>query len=95
MSIEFKAAHADLLEKALNTLGLSYNTNYNTQEFFVGAGIQINLKSGKATIQEGQQDLLNQLKRAYSMEAIKQVAVKNRWVVSKSKPTKGSLIRTY
>lgn len=95
MSVEFKAAHADLLDKALDSLGLVRDWNGAKTYCRLSNGIELDLRSGKAAIQPDQQGKLNELKRAYSMEALKKVAVQNRWTVSKSKATKGTLIRTY
>lgn len=95
LSVEFKAEHIDLLEKALDSLGWIRDWNGAKTFCRLNNGIELDLRTGKATIQEGQQDRLNQLKRAYSMEALKQVTVKNRWQINKIKATKGSLIRVY
>lgn len=94
MSVEFRAAHADLLEKAMSALGWRFD-KVAAELYRLQNGIELNLLTGKATIRAGQQDKLNELKRQYSAEAIKRLAAKNRWTVSKTTATKGKFIRTY
>jgi hypothetical protein len=95
MSVKFKADHADLLEKALDGLGLARDWNVAKTFCRLANGIELDLRTGRASIQPQQQGKLNELKRAYATEAIKLLAQKNRWVVSKTTATKGQFIRTY
>jgi hypothetical protein len=95
MSVAFQAAHQDLLEKALKTLGWQYSA---TKGYVVIADrqygqFQINLLTGQATIRSEQQTKLNELKQAYSGEAIKSLSVnpKNRWQIKSKSPLKGTL----
>lgn len=98
MSVEFKAEHLDLLGKAITALGWKVSATSNNWWSVQPTGatpFTIDFKAQKAVIVSSQQAKLNELKRAYSMEALKRVAVKNRWQISKTKATKGQLIRTY
>jgi hypothetical protein len=87
MSVEFKAENSGLLDKAVKALGWeiqhSGKTAYvRTKTYDV---FEINLQDGKARIREGMQGDLNALKRAYSMEAIKQAASAKKWAVKVGK----------
>lgn len=93
-SVEFLAEHADKLETALKALGWAYNTNYREQKFYVG-GIVLDLKAGRATIPEGQQSGLNELKRAYSLECVRASGMAKNWKVAVKTATKGSYIKQY
>ena len=97
MSVEFKVAHRDLLERALKALGWSYHINSLNEVVtipgYFDAPITVNLLTGKATITEGQQANLNILKRAYSKEALRQVARLNSWTLNLTNATKGQLMR--
>lgn len=98
MSVEFHAEYADLLEKAINNLGWSTIRRGNLWTTGpVGQSMSIDLDVGQATIKEGQQGFLNELKRAYSAQAIKAVAAKNRWTANftNAAKTKGQFIRSY
>jgi hypothetical protein len=98
MSVEFHAEHADLLEKAINGLGWSTIRRGNLWTTGpVGRSMLIDLDEGLATIQPEQQSMLNELKRAYSAQAIKMVAAKNRWTASFTNvaKTRGQFIKTY
>ena len=97
MSVEFKADHVDLLEQALDVLG--WVRDWNVAKTFCRAsnGIELDLRTGKAEIRDGQGGLLNELKRAYSQQVIKKVAQKNHWTVNwkTSTKAKGSFIKTW
>jgi len=96
ISCEFKAANADLLKKALD--GLGWSRIVNGDLWTVGpprTSISLNLELGRATIKAGQQSKLNELKRAYSMEAVRLVAVQNHCGVSKLSDTKGKFTKQY
>jgi hypothetical protein len=98
MSVEFKVAHRKLLERALKALGWTFNINALLNEVVAipksfGSPITINLATGKATLIEEQQLNLNSLKRAYSKEALRQVARLNSWTLNLTNATKGQLMR--
>lgn len=100
-SVEFKADHVASLEKALTQLGWSYNLQGQRVSVYPkgGATITLNLADGKATIEVGQNDKLNELKRAYSMEQVKRAGLAKRWQTTVTKKTatgaKGKYIRQY
>ena len=84
MSVEFKSSHVDLLEAALKAEGLRYEINKERTLVTIDKGndwsqIKLDLVKGTAQLRTQVQPVLNSLKRAYSMEAVKQLAVKNRW----------------
>jgi hypothetical protein len=82
MSVEFKANHADLLEVAAKSLDYEFRMQGTTAILSqVGTTLRIDLAAGRATIREDQQGCLNELKRAYSMEAVRRVAQRNRWTI--------------
>ncbi len=94
MSVDFKADNQDLLTAAMQSLG------WTAIELRPGVwqvdrlGGQIDLAAGRATIAEGRQSELNQLKRAYSRKAVEQVAKKNRWRLSAKNETEGVFLRS-
>ncbi len=99
VSVVFKADHVDLLEKALTALGWSFRIDRASKKVHIDEGndwsqIVIDLQAGQAQFRPQFQDKINQLKRAYSMEALKKLAVKNRWQIEKKAPTKGVLVKT-
>ena len=95
VNVEFKAAHADLLDKAIKALGWkSQKLDANNLWVFSGWGaMTLNLATGKSTIREDQQAKLNELKRAYSAQAIKLAAKLNGWQVKTAGANKGLLTK--
>jgi hypothetical protein len=93
MSVEFKAESAGMLHRAMVSLQWKYLWTGNTVQF--ENGIILDLDKQRAIIPRGQQSKLNELKRAYSMECLKQVAVRNRWQITKKTGTKGSFTKVY
>jgi len=99
--VKFKVEHMDLLEQALKALNwtfakdLSYDRS-TVKAYLLGNGIRIDLTTGLARVTESQQDKLNELKRAYSKEALKKFAKLNQWSIpATGKVNKGTLIKTY
>ena len=83
VSVEFKAENRKLLADAIRATGMEV-TGSTDKVITLGYGaIELNLATGKAEIREGQQGHLNQLKRAYSAEAIKAAAKKCQWGVKR------------
>jgi len=74
MSVDINATNRDLLEAAIKSLGLPYERS--GVNFYV-AGFSIT--GNQAILQTGQQDTLNQIKQAYSKEAVKKVAKAKGW----------------
>lgn len=79
MSVEFKAESRELLIKALKSLGWGFNEAAHS--LYLDNGIVLNLHTGRATIASYQQSKLNELKRAYSYQALQRVAQKGRWTI--------------
>jgi hypothetical protein len=92
MSVEFKAKHRQLLEKTLAELGLSFIVN-GSEISVEGRCIVIDTNAGKATVQYGQQDKLNQIKQRYSSNAIRLAARKHGWNVQATKQNAGIIRR--
>lgn len=80
VSVEFKAAHKDLLLEALKQLGLSARVSGNT--LYVQGGIEINLDEQRITCPRQQQGLVNRIKQKYSEVVLKKVAEKKKWTVA-------------
>lgn len=95
VSVAFKAAHADLLEKAIQSLGWTHAKDFNATDttYVLGNGIRLNLTTGQATVNQGQQPMLNELKRAYSHQAIKMAADLRGWKVNNLTANKGQLLK--
>lgn len=76
MSVVFKAKHKSILKEAAKELGWIYSEAGR----YVNIGtIQIDMEKQEATINQYQQDSLNQLKRKYSDVALKTIAKKQGW----------------
>lgn len=84
VSVEFKAKSEKLLLQALDRLGWSYSYDEQSMRLRVYTW-EIDLKNETAVIENYQQDQLNNLKRAYSMEVVKEVAAKRRWVLKQAR----------
>lgn len=97
MSVEFRAAHADLLDAAIQRLGWTMEKQRGDRVIRIpGApAMRWDNIAERMEIQVGQQDRLNELKRAYSAECLRRVAQLNRWTVSRATATKGSLLKQY
>ena len=94
VSVEFKVAHRDLLDKALDALGWTRDWNVAKTFCRLQNGIEIDLRIGKASMQASQQASLNMLKRAYSQQAVKLAAKLNGWQLSPAKnKLKGQLVK--
>lgn len=83
--VEFKVKNVDLLETALNSLGLKVsNKNQNDFTFYVGYNkYTVDFKSSKLESSDVNQQKLdwmaNEVKKAYSLEVINLIAKKNKW----------------
>lgn len=81
VSVEFKADNRQLLDAAIKAAGLQIN-NQDEHRVVLGWGeIILNLDEGTARVQDGYQDKLNELKRAYSKECVRAAAKKASWNV--------------
>jgi len=79
VSVEFKAENRKLLDAALDKIGSIHCTLADGRLVIDGGVIVLDLANGKAVVQDGQQNQLNELKRAYSREAVKAAAKKCQW----------------
>jgi hypothetical protein len=92
VSVAFKVAHIDLLEKAAKSLGYNYAKIGNVVTLSSpGAVVKVDLTRGVAVAQD--QQLVNELKRAYSQQAIKLAAKLGGWQVKNLSSTNGQLVR--
>ena len=80
ISVEFKAANEDLLKKAAESLGYTFEKMLRSGTIILHGyrSIEaITIANGQAIGQS--QDAINALKRAYSLETIKQAAKVKGW----------------
>jgi len=84
MSVAFKAQNEDLLIAALNELDWKFQ-KIGRKISILGQGIVLDLATEQAVLTgaglQVAQDNLNQLKRAYAMEAVKQLTRKQHWSI--------------
>jgi hypothetical protein len=90
MSVTFKAQNAELLLEAVKSLGLRFTAGRKINITTRSGRIIIDLDAETAELSGSSTTLvqndLNELKRAYSMEALKVIARKQHWSL-KSKPS--------
>ena len=92
VSVEFKVAHVDMLYKAAENLGYSWTKNEN-QIILTSAGSVIAVDLTRGTAEARDQRLVNELKRAYSQQALKLAAKLGGWQNINLTSTKGQLLR--
>ena len=80
ISVEFKAANKELLLSALKKLNWKYKIDKN---IITTNGINIDLKAQTAVSYDS--NLINKLKREYSIEAIKKATTTKQWTMRKNK----------
>jgi len=102
VSVEFKASNAELLRKALEALDWKVCSWTNNQVIVQPKNsyqsLTLNLGVGKAQIQSSQQSQLNELKRAYSLQALTMASQGKGWgllMQHTTTGTKGRLVRSY
>ncbi|MFA5262216.1 MAG: hypothetical protein WC378_00210 [Opitutaceae bacterium] len=95
VSVEFQAAHKDLLIKAIQALGWTYAVSGARVLVRPQGGYEmtVDLSAGVVVAQDQQQFRVNELKRAYSVQAIKQTAKLNGWLIETENVTKGAFVR--
>lgn len=93
VSVEFKAAHRDLLDKALDALGWVRDANVAGTFYRLANGIELDLRAGKATFNAALQGKVNELKRAYTAQAVKAKCRANGWQVNFQGANKGQMVR--
>ena len=80
ISVEFHAENKELLMKALKSLGWKHEIRTDGKVSIDYNTIVLDLEKGKAEMESYQQDRLNQLKRAYSQQAIAAACKQNLWM---------------
>ena len=95
VSVEFHAKHVALLEKAFESLDWVRDLYWNADKSLcrLPNGIELDLRAGRAECPVSQQPRLNELKRAYSKQAIKLAAKLGGWQNQNLTQTKGNLLR--
>lgn len=79
ISVEFKAENEDLLDRAIQATGMNTRLISNGRYLLDDGAIRLDLAAGTAEVREGQQGRLNELKQAYSREAVKAATKKCQW----------------
>jgi hypothetical protein len=79
VSVEFKAAHRDLLLQALDELGWGHREEGRT--IYVSGGLEISLDGQQVRCPKGMQSRVNAIKQKYSEVVLKKVAAKKKWSV--------------
>jgi hypothetical protein len=93
VSVEFQVKHLDLLAKAAASLGYDYSRVGNLITLTAPRDtININLSASTATASN--QQAVNKLKQAYSLEALKVASKLGGWQLQLKTGLKGSLVRS-
>jgi len=79
VSVEFKADNRALLNAAIEELGWRHQVASNGEVIINGGDITLDLVRERATVRDSQQAALNQLKQAYSRQAVKSAAKRFNW----------------
>lgn len=89
-SIDWKVADLDTLEKGLKAAGFDVSRSaYGLSFRKVGESwMSLDKRSGQVTFRPGQEDRINEAKRAYSVEVVKQTGAKFGWQVKQVGPNK-------
>lgn len=99
ITVEFKVAHRDLLDQAIQSLGwpcIRNGNDYTICPSPAERNILLNLSTGEARVYPPKgQERLNELKRAYSREVLKLVTKHNGWQLQQTSATKGNIVRSY
>ena len=94
VSVEFKAANAELLAKAAKALGYFVQQAAGVMTLSTSrTSFGINLMTSTALIQQDQQGELNALKQEYSRQAIKLAAKLGGWQVQFKNANQGNMMR--
>lgn len=95
-SVEFRAENLPVLKRALDALKLTYTVAGKIVTINPGddwGQIRIDLAEGQAKYRPQCQGQLNEIKRAYSLEAIKTAAKQKGWQFSAKTQTTGTMIK--
>ena len=95
MSVQFSAKHLDVLKRAVDALGWRMETidtivKVVTDQYDY---ITIDTVAGQATLDASAQSQLNQLKVAYSQQALKKAAKAKGWAHNATAKQKGYLYK--
>ncbi len=92
VSVAFQVGYVDLLQKAATSLGYSWNRVGNVVTLSsIGSVVKVDLAAGRALAVD--QGLVNELKRAYSQQAIKLAAKLGGWAMQSKTATRGLLLK--
>jgi hypothetical protein len=91
--VVFQAEHKDLLFKAIEAEKLQMEVRPDGRISLDYGAIVLDLGSKTAAVQDGYQNKLNSLKRAYSLQAINKVAKMNMWMNKRVTETKGLFVK--
>jgi hypothetical protein len=80
VQVEFKAKSRELLLKALSDAKLDHVVVDDT---ILGREWTINLNEQTASVTEGYESRLNQVRRLYSEAVVREAALKKKWIVKK------------
>ena len=84
ISVTFKVENISIFEQAAKALGWAFQRNGN---LIVAGRVMVNLSQGKA--QSSSQEAINQLKRQYSVQAVKLASKAKGWVLESWKEKAG------
>ena len=87
INVDLKMVDKDLLKKALDNLGFTYNETENGFIIFsnkFSTRIKLDLKTGQANMAESDQKYLNKIKQEYSKAAIEKISEKRKWILKKT-----------
>jgi hypothetical protein len=95
MEVKFKAQNRQLLDAAIKALGWRVVGKQDSLRIYTdrSAEIEVNLPAEKATIVNGDQNVLNQLNRAYSQQVLQQMPTMLGWQNQIKNPLEGSLVK--
>ena len=108
MTLDFHALDRDVFDRAVKTLGwtIDQSGDYIRQgmggKTFTHRGdfvridrfnMTIDFRNGTVSVPADQQHRVNELKRSYSMEAIKTAAIRNGWSMMPQTATTGKIVR--
>ena len=93
MSVEFKAANHDLLEKAITELGYRVTSNTANEIIFYANGTYVSVGGGKIRLDKGMEHIIDQLKREYTKQAVKKAASRYGWASKETAQGKLTLTR--
>ena len=80
VSVEFKAKNKKHLENALKSLNIPHN--WNKEVVYLSGSQYIDTENNKAKVNDYFD--INKLKRAYSIQAVSEMARKKRWIVKQT-----------